>query len=395
MFHFVFVFFLPYLQIGITFHDYKFALCDFFLFLSLLCNLLYFIVTDSLKINKVYLYFLSLFLLLINAFLLSFFKVISPDIFFIEILPYIYIFFVILNFSSLYFLGKRILIEYTIKTYIFSAFLSTIPALFWMRGISLSEAFWISAGKYGYLCPVSNQYAIYLVCGLLLLLLKKSSTPKTNIIERLFPFAAIPAILLSASRTATISLLLILAYDFFQGARKSKFLSGRRRQAMLMLKLCLFIILAVYLMTHFGYAKKAISVFKLSGFRDSFREAQFKGAIKTFKEYPILGIGLGQFKVLTGWEVHSSFLSLLVELGIIGFLAFVFLQIFIIRQILTSKKSKRYHIVGLFALFIIYIMMSLAHILRERWINVLFLILVGYFKVYNEPKDLPENSPGP
>lgn len=58
-----------------------------------------------------------------------------------------------------------------------------------------------------------------------------------------------------------------------------------------------------------------------------------------FKENPLLGVGLGSFREVTKFNVyaHNNFMELLASLGIVGFLFFYWLPIYLIFKIKNSK----------------------------------------------------------
>lgn len=78
------------------------------------------------------------------------------------------------------------------------------------------------------------------------------------------------------------------------------------------------------------------------------RFIQFKFIISEFIKHPILGIGSGQYVDfnlnnyrLYDLEVHSQYLNILIEQGIISFISFIFFNVYIIK-ILLNKFNKNY-----------------------------------------------------
>ena len=81
------------------------------------------------------------------------------------------------------------------------------------------------------------------------------------------------------------------------------------------------------------YEKKGVGV-------DEWREKQYSEAVDHFYESPIYGLGIGNYGQVTSHEVHNTFISLLVETGLFGLLAYFVLLGCIIVYAIHNANSK-------------------------------------------------------
>ncbi len=120
------------------------------------------------------------------------------------------------------------------------------------------------------------------------------------------------------------------------------------------------------------------------------RIATWKIALNKFLNSPLLGIGLGQrfyfeykgfVDLIDIRNIHNDFASLLVQLGLLGFIPFVLFNFYSIKDILKNKKSEihliliGFWIISLFGIFFaIYLMFNGTSIFYWTIMGLLFLL---------------------
>ena len=109
-------------------------------------------------------------------------------------------------------------------------------------------------------------------------------------------------------------------------------------------------------------------------------------------KHPIWGIGLGQWRAYMYYTydvidlyIHSQYLNVLAEQGVISFLVFVFINLYPLYKILISNYlSLNYRVLALF-LFIVNIIVSNANPNQFYLLNNIFYYMV-IFMVYGMSK---------
>lgn len=129
----------------------------------------------------------------------------------------------------------------------------------------------------------------------------------------------------------------------------------------------------------------------------------YKDAIDKFLEYPILGIGTGNWKIISleslkydltdyiaPYHVHNDFLEVLSERGLVGFIPFILIFVFSLHRILvldlTENKTLKYiSMIGLFV-FISDSMFNFPH--NRPVIQVYFILFISILIYLEHLKNL-------
>lgn len=95
-------------------------------------------------------------------------------------------------------------------------------------------------------------------------------------------------------------------------------------------------------------------------------------ALNLFYDNPILGIGAGVFEVTQGMYAHNMFLELLAESGLIGFLFFLFLILYLIKFVALNLKVE-YRIFGAIFLYLLFV----SQISLSLWMHKMLFMTIA------------------
>ncbi|WP_221567170.1 O-antigen ligase [Alkalihalobacillus sp. TS-13] len=202
-----------------------------------------------------------------------------------------------------------------------------------------------------------------------------------NILNRFYPLFATLIVFFTGSRTGLVLLFISLIYVFFLSETSKKF-KIIKVSCILVILLIIFtvlkdsIILSLPNMQRFFMIEQEINSGQFGN-----REYIWKGGIDLFLKNPMLGIGVGTFSFeikdyIGEMKVaHNTFLSILVEQGIIGFSIYlsIFLGIFI-----SSTKLLKENMFLVWVITIIILMGTFTLTFEHRkilWVTILFLIV--------------------
>lgn len=160
---------------------------------------------------------------------------------------------------------------------------------------------------------------------------------KIDYILKIINFAYIPAataaILLSASRgsfVATLPAFLFILWSLQQIRFHQKAL------------IFIALILGLYAIQSFIPQS---SFDRLATIDDSLAAGDLAGraiiwreGLDVFAEHPVFGVGAGAFRAVVGRSSHNSYLSVLVQLGIIGFALFAIILVIVIHSAIKQQK---------------------------------------------------------
>jgi len=126
----------------------------------------------------------------------------------------------------------------------------------------------------------------------------------------------------------------------------------------------------------------------------------YKNAIQAMFDQPLLGYGIGNWKVVSikyakdfihGYEVpyhaHNDFLQIGAETGIIGFLSYLFIFLFLLYKLIWSilsnrvNQNKKEFYLAFFLCVLIYSLDSSINFPRARPVNIINLTLVIGFLI--------------
>ena len=117
-----------------------------------------------------------------------------------------------------------------------------------------------------------------------------------------------------------------------------------------------------------------------------------KNAVELFRKNPIFGIGMGAFSRLYGTSVHNVYMQLLVETGIVGFLAFVIPAVYVLGITVKAAKMQKAaetdriaitYALGFQMLFLTY-SFSGNPLYNTQWIYLYFMACALAIKVYEK-----------
>ena len=132
----------------------------------------------------------------------------------------------------------------------------------------------------------------------------------------------------------------------------------------------------------------------------NFRMTYYKNAIQAMFDQPLLGYGIGNWKVVSikyakdfiqAYEVpyhaHNDFLQIGAETGIIGFLSYLFIFLFLLYKLIWSilsnrvNQNKKEFYLAFFLCVLIYSLDSSINFPRARPVNIINLTLVIGFLI--------------
>ena len=141
------------------------------------------------------------------------------------------------------------------------------------------------------------------------------------------------------------------------------------------------------------------------------RESYWGNAFSTFKNSPLLGVGMGNWKVSSKddmivrnrnisflpYRVHNDFLEVLAELGFLGILLFsgIFILLFyvVIKLILNKENSnKRDEFFCLLLGLMVYFSDSIFNFPLERPAVLIIFIFISGFILFNQSKRIEKNE---
>lgn len=222
---------------------------------------------------------------------------------------------------------RRLLIA--IQTYVLGAYISVIGTIVnFLKGV---EAYRYSGGRYVATGFNANDLAVILALGLPLAWYLFISTIENSgkrwiaVINLLYIPTAIFAIFLTGSRGGFITAMLSLCYILPTVGRM-----GRKVKIPFTILFIVLMIAAVIIIPD-STMQRIMSTFN-SGETDYLggRLQIFADAAGIIDKNPLLGVGSGAFKSATrfGTIAHNTFLSILSETGIVGFMLFCCILIF-------------------------------------------------------------------
>jgi O-antigen ligase len=160
------------------------------------------------------------------------------------------------------------------------------------------------------------------------------------------------SIFLTGSRTSLFAIIPAIIFILLpKGFKVGRYL--------LILMFLAVVLLVIYSLLPAAIINRLATVFSSIGSEDiGGRMNLWRGAILTFLEHPIIGSGAGALKSLIGTLAHQTFLSILAETGLIGFLLFCSILGIVINQAarLLEKYSGLWFsvfytwVIGLFSL---------------------------------------------
>lgn len=371
---FLYIFSLPFIGIGIRFIRFTFSICDVVLILIVFICLykILFKRFDVKIIPKELKTFILLCVIFFTAISLSLIGADNIKRAVYELIPYGCAFLIILVFSF-YLLENKIKgLKIIYWGFISSLIVISLFSFFYFSSLPIKETVFISNYKYIFFTRHYTQLAVFVYicfCVYLISRFKTGNNITDKIVPVVLPVLAVLTVLQTQSRTGLFVMFLLVAYFYI---RNIKYI----RKDLLIIAV---IIGLVFVFLNIGSYKRPLSLFKFvsSGeYTNRFRINIFTQAISAFKSRPINGVGLGNFWAILGenkWEAHSTFLAILSETGLLGFISFCAMSVWYLKTVifgLTKGITKKLDYIMVF--FGIFVLFFQHHLLRERWCWVFF-----------------------
>jgi len=147
-----------------------------------------------------------------------------------------------------------------------------------------------------------------------------------------------------------------------------------------------FISFTLFEIDHLDISKNAlyertVTVFDNSDPSASMRKQMIEDGVEMWKEYPLLGIGLDQYRVISvyGTYSHNNYVELLVNLGLIGLLLYYSIHLFILFSCLKNAMKSFIKIWSFasIALILMWDMALVSYNLKIIWILIPWAIYIG------------------
>jgi len=180
--------------------------------------------------------------------------------------------------------------------------------------------------------------------------------------------ACVFAILLTGSRTSLFTMGIALLYIFWsirkiQPLPRTFILIG-----LLILVLGLQYFAPTSVLSRLGTTAQSIAAVDLGG-----RGALWRASLVVFSQHPLLGVGAGTVQLLAGALAHNTYISILAETGLPGFLIFLTLLCIVLVSALRQPREYAYLWVTTLAVWAVGVMSLSWEFRKPTW---LFFILI-------------------
>ena len=108
------------------------------------------------------------------------------------------------------------------------------------------------------------------------------------------------------------------------------------------------------------------------------RVTLWRGSVGVFTQYPIVGSGAASLPTLIGSLAHQTFLSVLAETGLIGFILFGVVLLYIFMEILKLPKGYIGLWLSTFCVWLIGVLSLSFEFRKITWLLFSFMIIQGY-----------------
>ncbi len=375
---YIFIIFLPHTNLSVPVAlDYEFTLADLCLFI--LAPILILFVR---KVKKEYEPYLIGFLFFIFTLLMSFVNARSTKLFVSDLIPYIFSFLVLITclifFSNI---SSNVNSLKNIFKILFITFLLTnIPVYYQIiTGIKPLSFYDPDGWRYTFLCQNPNQFGVYIILYSFLIVILSVKYFKQYINYVGFSLLLfIPTALYSGSKTVALIFalnLVIFSFIFFSNT------PWRIRLTILPIALVYIsfniVEWAEKITETTGQAERALQIFDQLSKRKSDQEvvggdsgASMDEALRLFKNYPLTGVGLANKPMYSPvvTEIHNTYLKVLAESGIIGFIGFITIFLLPIIYMFRAHQSLQLKVYSLI-FYLLFASMNWPHMLfRQRWV---------------------------
>jgi len=378
---FLYIFFLPFIKIGIRIFSYTFSISDiiliiifFYYFFKRFNN---FAILQETKI------FLILYLIFLTFILFSLITAINIKSFIADYLTYIYGAIIIVLFSL--YIKEKMEIKVIKYAFFISLLLIISTSIIFFTRLKIRTLITFKNYNFLFFMRLPNQLALYLIICFSLYLLFKENFPANkffNIIHISLPFLFFVAVVITGSGVGMCVAFLLTGYSYLLDIKKIKSIS---KALYLIFGVIAIVGLFIFLLKNspnaFFLIKKESklilkNIYSFSLVKGDMREENFRIGFNLFCRNPINGVGLGNVKGnYTEYEIHNSYLSILAETGLLGFIPLILLLLYILIFIFKYANSLE----RLIRTTLIYggvLFYALLHyVIRERWWWLFLIIL--------------------
>ncbi len=242
---------------------------------------------------------------------------------------------------------------------------------------------------YIYLLGNDNTTTITLLLGALFILFYANYS-NNQIYKKL---AAISIVLVSLTfaltwcATGVVGVIMLLVFYLFIYNRKNDYSKFLNLRTYLIVALILFLVIVIFrLQDMFGFFIEGVLHKDLTF---SWRTLIWDNCLHYIRHYPLIGIGVQDFAVrlaaINIYHAHCTFLQVLLEGGVLGFLAFLNIFRIVWKKLNQCPSYKGAGIIA-FGIFI-YFITGLVEVFQDSQMLYIFLVL-GYYSplLYKEHK---------
>jgi O-antigen ligase len=263
------------------------------------------------------------------------------------------------------------------QVYILGGYVAIISTVInYLAGRQISE---YSGGRYAGAGVNAVDLALTLALGLPIAwhLAVHIGYSAKNQFTKMINFAYIPtalfAIILTGSRTAIFVTIPTFIYLF---------VTFNWLKPLVRLLIFIFLLVSMLILQHY-IPQTAIS--RLATTASSIYSGDFGGRVQIwrdslliFQEYPILGIGSGALSSPTalGAAAHNTYLSILTELGVIGFIIFIILLGVVLKRATVQEKQYAQLWITVLAIWAIGVLSLTWEYRKTTWL-ILSLVIIG------------------
>lgn len=233
-----------------------------------------------------------------------------------------------------------------------------------------------SGGRYSATGVNAVEQALILsLCLTLAWFLVSSSERRTRSLPlRILNIAFLPAgvfaILLTGSRTSLFTMGIALLYIFWS-IRQIRPLP----RAVLLLGLLIFVLGLQYfaptsVLARLSTTAQSIAAVDLGG-----RGALWRASLLVFSQHPLLGVGAGTVQLLAGAVAHNTYISILAETGLPGFLIFLTLLCIVLVCALRQPREYAYLWVTTLAVWAVGVLSLSWEFRKPTWLVFILIVI--------------------
>lgn len=300
-------------------------------------------------------------------------------------LQYIYIFFILYPvFNTL--VTNMSIFKNILKIYSYTSALTVIYALL-VNNLTVKTI----QGRYFSVYQNAWIFSMVTIMGVALSLFL--TTQASNLKNKFFPFIAllinILGVFISGSRTGfLVSTMILAGYIYFLLSKKIKNIYTKLLVNIIFITTILMSLLSfTSIISSFtrlispynsNFSEKLMSLTQLEN-ADQFRQQMYANGIENISNSPFIGMGIGNYAQSSsgiGMAMHNFYLSIWLEIGLLGLISMLLLSYLSFKRTLTVTDPTQKHllIVTMIA-FLIIITFNPILTLRIYWLPVFYFLL--------------------